>query len=296
MSFLAIHIVTNQTVAEALSDVLFDLGALSISIEDNAAGTDAEIPLFGEPGYPAYALWEENTLTAFFDGNVDGDIIMQATMNTLEIKLTYCLESVLDTDWVRQTQSQFEPICISDRLWIMPTWHAIEKHPNRLYLVLDPGLAFGTGSHPTTRLCLHWLDSHLLAQKTVLDYGCGSGILAIAAMKLGAKEATGVDIDPQAIIASEKNTRQNNVDVDYQLADKILNRQFDLVVANILTNPLKTLAPILTQCCSPGGEILLSGILSHQVEEVLTTYQPYFDIRLQEEEEGWALLYGVRHI
>lgn len=295
MSFLAIHIMTHQQDTEALSDVLFDLGALSVSIEDQAAGTNAEVPLFGEPGAPAYALWENNMVTALFDETMDGDILMQAAINQLEVNLSYQLEAIADSDWVRKTQSQFEPICISDRLWITPSWHPIQDLGQRIYLELDPGLAFGTGSHPTTRLCLRWLDSHHLARKNLLDYGCGSGILTIAAIKLGATQATGVDIDPQAIIASKDNAKKNKVEVAFYDANTHLNAQYDIVIANILTNPLKVLAPALAQYCKPQGEIVLSGILSEQAEEIITLYSQWFTIATQENEEGWVLIHGYRH-
>lgn len=295
MSWVAIHVTISADNAEHLSEVLFDLGALSVSVEDALAGTDREEPIFGEPGVPGDALWKENILSALFDADTDGNRIIEAVASRLDIPTPpYRLETIADTDWVRATQAQFDPIAISDRLWITPTWHTPPEDSTAVNLILDPGLAFGTGSHPTTRLCLQWLDSHDLMHKTLLDYGCGSGILAIAAMKLGAKQADGVDIDPQAMIASKQNAEQNQVNVNFYLPDALPAGQYDLVVANILTNPLKALATILAYRCAPGGQIILSGILSEQANDILTIYQEWFDIALAKEEEGWVLLHGIR--
>jgi ribosomal protein L11 methyltransferase len=193
---------------------------------------------------------------------------------------------------VRLTQSQFEPIHISSRLWIVPTWHT-PSDPNAVNIVLDPGLAFGTGSHPTTRLCLRWLDSNLKGGERVLDYGCGSGILAIAAMKLGAAQAIGVDVDFQAVVASRGNAVANQVDnVQFYLPDDVPQSTYDLVMANILTNPLRLLAPLLANATRPGGQIVLSGILEEQAQEVMNIYQQWFDLDVPIFEDGWSCLSG----
>lgn len=295
MSWLAIHISTDAQCAERLSAVLFDLGALSVSLEDAHAGTTAEEPIFGEPGEPVDALWQASILTALFDQAIDGDIIMQAAINQLNIVLPpYHLAYIADTDWVRATQSQFDPISISDRLWITPSWHEAPSDQQAINLILDPGLAFGTGSHPTTRLCLQWLDSHALQGKSLLDYGCGSGILAIAAMKLGATKVDGVDIDAQAMIASQQNAEQNDVNVAFYLPDAAPQGQYDIVIANILTNPLKALAPMLAHRCLPSGEIVLSGILSEQANDIIAIYTEWFEIAVSQETEGWVLIHGYR--
>ena len=203
---------------------------------------------------------------------------------------------------MRLTQSQFEPIPISPRLWIVPTWHT-PSDPGAINIVLDPGLAFGTGSHPTTRLCLRWLDDHLQGGENVLDYGCGSGILAIAAIKLGAASATGVDVDSQAVQASRDNAIANRVtDIQFFLPNACpelcrrdaLPGSFDLVVANILTNPLRMLAPLLANATRQGGHIVLSGILEEQAQEVMKIYQQWFDLNAPIFEEGWTCLSGCK--
>ena len=207
--------------------------------------------------------------------------------------LSYDSETLEDQDWVRLTQSQFDPIQISERLWITPSWH---KAPagNAVNLQLDPGLAFGTGSHPTTRLCLKWLDTQLKGGESVLDYGCGSGILTIAALKLGAGSAVGVDIDEQAIRASNDNAAQNNVQAHFYLPDGLPQGQFDVVVANILANPLRMLGEMLAARTKQGGRIVLSGLLAEQSEELGEIYSQWFDIEPAETEEGWARLSGVK--
>ena len=193
---------------------------------------------------------------------------------------------------MRLTQSQFEPIPISSRLWIVPTWHT-PVDPNAINIVLDPGLAFGTGSHPTTRLCLRWLDENLKSGESVLDYGCGSGILAIAALKLGAAHAVGVDVDSQAIQASRDNALVNRVEnALFNLPDSVPQSSYDLVVANILTNPLRLLAPLLANATRQGGRIVLSGILEEQAQDVIKIYNQWFDIKAPIFEDGWTCLSG----
>ena len=197
-----------------------------------------------------------------------------------------------DNDWVRLTQSQFDPIRISQRLWIVPSWHA-PVEADAINIVLDPGLAFGTGSHPTTRLCLRWLDENLRGGESVLDYGCGSGILAIAAMKLGAGRAVGIDVDPQAVQSSRDNAQAHHVEAQFNLPTDSLP-QYDVVVANILTNPLKMLAPLLAGATRTGGQIVLSGILSEQANDVMQVYSQWFNLRPPVMEDGWACLSGTR--
>ncbi len=199
-----------------------------------------------------------------------------------------------DQDWVRATQSQFGPIEITPALWIVPSWSA-PVTPGALNLVLDPGLAFGTGSHPTTSLCLQWLAATPLAGARVLDYGCGSGILAIAAAKLGAREVTGTDIDAQALVASRENAVRNAVTARFVGPDALPPAaQYDIVVANILANPLMVLAPALAQRVRPGGAIVLSGVLAVQATEVAACYAPWFRIGVWKEEDGWVALAGTR--
>jgi ribosomal protein L11 methyltransferase len=195
------------------------------------------------------------------------------------------VSSVEEQDWVRLTQDQFEPIAVTSRLWIVPTWHE-PVDPAALNLRLDPGLAFGTGSHPTTRLCLRWLDRHLAAGASVVDYGCGSGVLAIAAGLLGAGTVSGVDIDPRAVIASRDNAARNGVAAMFF--------EPDVVVANILSNPLRVLAPLICGLARSGGAVVLSGILSEQRDLVAEAYRPWLDLQPAQEEEGWVCLWGIK--
>lgn len=294
MSWLSLIINASADTAESLSDALFDLGALSVSIEDAQAGTAAEQPIFGEPGEPTDVVWRDSNVVALFEADSDiPTILAQVAEQTGVAVAHHKVEHVAEQDWVRMTQAQFDPIQISERLWITPTWHQ-PPDPQAINLQLDPGLAFGTGSHPTTRLCLRWLDNNLRAGETLLDYGCGSGILAIAAVKLGAGKTTGIDIDPQAIVASKQNAEQNNVVADFRLPDSMLNEQFDVVLANILTNPLKVLAPLLASATRTGGRIALSGVLQEQAEEVMAIYQQWFDLAPTVFDEGWACISGTR--
>jgi ribosomal protein L11 methyltransferase len=295
MSWLSLKIEADEHSAGPLSDALMDLGALSSAIEDADAETAREQAIFGEPGAPADSVWQHNVVSGLFDADSDISAIVAAAARAAGLcePPRYTLETVAEQDWVRLTQSQFEPIRISERLWITPTWHSVPD-ANAINLVLDPGLAFGTGSHPTTRLCLQWLERNLAGGESVLDYGCGSGILAIAAMKLGAGQATGIDIDPQAISASRQNALQNQVTANFFLPDAAPKASADIVVANILTNPLKVLAPLLADATRKGGKIALSGVLVTQAEDVLVIYRQYFDIAVAAEDEGWVCLAGVR--
>ncbi len=295
MAWQALKIAADAKTAESLSDALMDLGALSVSIEDAHAGTENEQEIFGEPGEPPAGVWQDARINALFEADADLPAMVAAAAQAagLEVAPTFEVEAVEEQDWVRQTQAQFAPIPISPRLWIVPTWHE-SPDPAAINLILDPGLAFGTGSHPTTRLCLQWLDRNLRGGETVLDYGCGSGILAIAALKLGAGQVIGVDIDPQAIQASLFNAQQNQVDAKFYLPNDAPSVCVDVVVANILTNPLKMLAPMLANAVRPGGRIVLSGILSHQADAVLAVYRTWFDIEVADESEGWSCLSGIR--
>lgn len=294
MPWQELRITADSTHAEALSDALFDLGALSVSIEDAAAGTADEKPIFGEPGEPVDQLWEKSIVVALLEENTSAELMAAAAANAVKIVLPpYTVCKVEDQDWVRLTQAQFDPIPISARLWITPTWHECPD-PAAVSIQLDPGLAFGTGSHPTTRLCLKWIDANLKGGETVLDYGCGSGILAIAAQKLGAGATDGVDIDPQAMIASKQNAEQNHVGIGFYLPDAAPEGQYDVVLANILTNPLKALAPLLSGKVRSGGRIALSGILAEQADDVMTIYGQWFDFAPPAVEEGWVCLSGTR--
>jgi len=295
MAWQSVKIPADEQTAETLSDALMDLGALSASMEDALAGTDQEMPIFGEPGEPEAGLWQSSIVNVLFPADADVPAIMNAAAKVIGLDATprFTIEHLQEQDWVRLTQSQFDPIPISSRLWIIPTWHAAPM-PDAINLILDPGLAFGTGSHPTTRLCLQWLDENIKGGESVLDYGCGSGILAIAAIKLGAKRAVGTDIDPQAIQASRDNAAQNQVGAEFHLPDAMPPFQADILVANILTNPLKVLAPALASTLERGGRIVLSGILAEQAQDVLAIYREWFDIETSGQDEGWVRLSGVK--
>ncbi len=295
MAWLTLIADTDAQHAEALSEALMEGGALSVDLLDADADTPDEQAIFGEPGEPPPGVWQHNRISALFDQDQDVVAILQAAVTAVGLQKLpeYRIETLADNDWVRLTQSQFEPIPISPRLWIVPTWHT-PSDPDAINIVLDPGLAFGTGSHPTTRLCLRWLDSHMPKGVTVLDYGCGSGILAIAAIKLGAAHAVGVDVDRQAVVASRDNAIANQVDdVAFYLPDGCdAKATYDLVVANILTNPLRMLAPLLAGATKQGGQIVLSGILQEQAEDVMAIYGQWFDLNSPVFEDGWSCLSG----
>ncbi|MBI4989468.1 MAG: 50S ribosomal protein L11 methyltransferase [Rhodocyclales bacterium] len=293
--WLSVAVATDADHAEALSDALLALGALSVSVEDADAGTEREMPQFGEPGSTSAPLWDRSRVLALFDKHADIPLLVAAAAGEAGLAATpsYDVTEIAEQDWVRLTQSQFEPIRINARLWIVPSWHEAPD-PDAINLDLDPGLAFGTGSHPTTRLCLEWLCAHVQAGASVLDYGCGSGILAIAAAKLGGGCVAGVDIDDNALAAAADNAERNRVTLQLSHSRHPLDMSFDIVVANILTNPLCVLAPLLAERTRPGGRIALSGILSTQVEQVRQAYRPAFDLTVWAEREGWSLLEGVR--
>ena len=287
--------------------------------EDADADSPDEQPLFGEPvppglpgtgaGYlPQTFGWKRTRLAVLLDATEDDSAagqtpapanlaVLQEAADSLEKPLPDIVGTrrVDDQDWVRLTQAQFDPIPVGQRLLILPSWHAAETQAgDREALIIDPGLAFGTGSHPTTRLCLEWLDEHDPRGLRVIDYGCGSGILTIAALKLGAGSATGVDIDPQAIKASISNAAQNSVQAAFYLPDALPAGQFDTVVANILANPLRLLGEMLAARTKTGGRIVLSGILAEQAQEMAAIYAQWFDMQPAVTDSGWVLLSGIK--
>lgn len=294
MAWISLKIEAQDHTAELISDTLMDLGALSAIIEDANAETIDEQPIFGEPGDPPPGIWQQNLVSALFDDGIDPVQVMQDLQDHTQLQdMRYTVETIEEQDWVRATQSQFDPIKINDQLWIVPTWHQAPDS-NALNIVLDPGLAFGTGSHPTTHLCLAWLTRTIQPQHTVLDYGCGSGILAIAAKKLGASRVLGTDIDAQAIQASEFNAEQNQVEAEFLMASQFQSEAFDIVVANILSSALSVLAPALAKACKPGGKIALSGILREQETDVSNIYAEWFDMQPAQYMDAWVLLTGTR--
>jgi ribosomal protein L11 methyltransferase len=301
MNYVEIVIEVARDHAEALSDALMEAGALSVSVEDADEGTDAEKPLFGEPGMePEEAAWDHSRVVALTAEDADQAAIVAdaAAAISLDEVPKYTLRGVEEQDWVRLTQSQFDPIHIGKNIWVVPSWHEAPD-ANALILELDPGLAFGTGSHPTTRLCMEWLEAHPAPGKTVLDYGCGSGILAMVAKKLGAGEVAGVDIDPQAIASARDNAERNKVgEIGYFLPDAFAQSahaqaRFDIVVANILSSPLKLMAPMLSGRVADGGALILSGVLARQAEEVAAAYAPFIKLGVWAELDGWVALHGV---
>lgn len=293
MAWLSVTLDADAATAAALSDALLDAGALSASIEDADAGTELETPQFGEPGMPTEPGWERSRVVALFDTDADLDGIIGAAAAAIKLEKipAWTVEEIAEQNWVQLTQAQFDPIRISDRLWIVPSWHEAPA-PDAINLILDPGMAFGTGSHPTTRLCLEWLDRHLDSGASVLDYGCGSGILAIAAAKLGAASVSGVDIDPQAVTAARDNAERNGVSAQFTDLEKPVRGEYDVVVANILANPLKALAPAIAAHVRPGGALILSGILAEQAEDLIAIYRPYADLTVADTREGWVCLAG----
>ncbi len=264
-------------------------------MEDANAGSAHESPLYGEPGMPAEGAWPQCLIKALCARDADPVNLVTAACAQIGLAPTpaYRTEQVEEQDWVRLSQSQFEPIRISGKLWIVPSWATIPD-PDAVNLVLDPGFAFGSGSHPTTRLCLQWLERTIRGGERVLDYGCGSGILAIAALRLGAGEALGVDVDPLALAAARANAARNRVDARFVNAETLPEFQANLVAANILANPLVLLAPLLAAHTIAQGRIALSGIIATQAAEVITAYAHWFAMRVCARDEGWALLEGVR--
>lgn len=287
-------IVAGET-AQSLSDALLDVGALSVSIEDADAGTHDEQPRFGEPDTPAPEPWPHSKVLAMFESSAPLDALLAQAAQAcgLHPSPRPVITTIEEQDWVKQTQAQFAPIQVSERLWIVPSWHE-PPDPRAINLLLDPGLAFGTGTHPTTRLCLEWLEGHVHGGETVIDYGCGSGILAIAAARLGAGRILGVDIDPVAVDAARANAHRNRVDGIFQDVSTLLRESADIVLANILANPLRVLAPALAALTRPGGRLVLAGLLTSQQEEIAAVYEPYFAIRPFAVREGWVALDGVR--
>ena len=301
MSWIEIVVEVAREHAENLSDALMEVGALSVSVEDADEGTDAEKPLFGEPGMESNEkAWEHSRVVALLAIDTDHATLLSdaCAQIGLEPLPAYTTRSVEDQDWVRLTQSQFEPIHIGKNIWVVPSWHAAPD-ANALVLELDPGLAFGTGSHPTTRLCMEWLEAHAPIGATVLDYGCGSGILAMVAEKLRASKVIGVDIDPQAIESARFNAERNHCQIEYALPEEFgtthpSGEQFNVVVANILSSPLKLMAPMLAGRVAAGGSLVLSGILARQADEVAAAYAPYIQLSVWAEHEGWVAMTGVR--
>ena len=300
---LEVTLLADEDSAEPLADALLEAGALSVAIEDADAASELESPLFGEPGFePERQAWQRSRLRILLDGNQqDSERLIAAATTAIGRSAGLPIEScaaVADADWVSASQAQFPPTRISERLWIVPSWHDIPD-PSAVVVRLDPGVAFGTGTHPTTQLCLAWLDQHVTAGASVLDYGCGSGILSIAAGKLGAGTIVGVDVDEQALAAARANSTVNAVTARYTGPAGLAPGVFDIVVANILSNPLKLLAPALLARVAPGGALVLSGVLERQADEVIAAYRRVdagLALRLWRADDGWVCLAGGRSV
>ena len=294
MSWTNLIVQTNKQEVDSLSDFLIALGAISTSIEDSNLNQINEELIFGEPNNRPQQFWENNTVQALFEKKIDIEIIKAALIAKFDTS-SFSIEAsdIQDQDWVKLTQSQFSPINIHDKLWIIPTWHEIQNN-KAINLILDPGLAFGTGAHPTTHLCLLWLLKNVKKNVTVLDYGCGSGILSIAAKKIGAKKVFGVDIDDQAIKSSHSNAETNNVEIFYCNSEIKMNYKTDLVVANILSSALSVLAPVLAEHCNAKGKIALSGVLQSQEKDLKKIYSQWFDFQPSHYKDGWVLISGIK--
>ena len=282
---------------ELLSDALDALDALSVSVEDADAQTDAEQALFGEPGMPPPKDgWQRSRVLALFHEQAQAQSVLQLLQ--AQDFFSGCeflgINEVPEQDWVRLTQSQFAPVEITSDFWIVPTWHEPPAQA-RVVIRLDPGLAFGTGTHPTTRMCLRWIAQHedSDALKRVLDYGCGSGILAVGAAKFGATEIDAVDIDAAAVDATDLNAQANQVTLRAGQPE-LASGTYQTVLANILATPLKVLAPLLWSRVSEGGHLVLAGILARQVDELKDAYAPYCALRVADEEDGWILMTAQR--
>ncbi len=282
-----------QDRVETLSEALEALEALSVSVEDADAQTDAEQALFGEPGMPPpQAGWQRSKVVALFATEaaaLEAQALL-AVQDFFEGCTVVALAPLQDQDWVRLTQSQFAPVDITPDFWIVPTWHEPPARAQRV-IRLDPGLAFGTGTHPTTRMCLRWIarQGSPAALGRVLDYGCGSGILAIGAAKFGAVEIDAVDIDPDAVTSTEFNALANHVQLNAGLPDKAKG-EYQTVLANILATPLKMLAPLLVSHVQQGGHLVLAGILERQADELKEAYAPYIQLEVADSEDGWILM------
>ena len=288
-------LVCREADVEIVSDALMEIDALAVSVEDADADTAAERALFGEPGMPApKAGWERSVVKALFASEAEATeaatlVLAQDWAADVHVQ---AIQSVPEQDWVRLTQSQFAPVEITPEFWIVPSWHEAPPQAKRV-MRLDPGLAFGTGTHPTTRMCLRWIATHAQPWSRVLDYGCGSGILAIGAALHGAQAIDAVDIDPAAVTSSTDNAAANGVTLNVGLPE-LATGDYPLVIANILAMPLKLLAPLLCAHVAPGGHLILAGILSRQADELKAAYAPWLALEVSDEEDGWILMTARR--
>jgi len=280
---------------DVLSEALDALDALSVSVEDADAETEHEQALFGEPGMPPPKEgWQRSKMVALFAKEEEAQeaAVLLAAQDFFESCQILSIAAVPDQDWVRLTQSQFAPVEITPEFWIVPTWHEPPAQAREV-IRLDPGLAFGTGTHPTTRMCLRWIATHAVTSQRVLDYGCGSGILAIGAAKFGASHIDAVDIDEAAVTSTELNAQANGVELNAGLPE-LAQGTYNTVLANILATPLKVLAPLLCSHVQAGGHLVLAGILERQEEELIQAYAPHLTLKVSDREDGWILMTAQR--
>jgi ribosomal protein L11 methyltransferase len=288
MAWLQLKVRSSASEADAVEDVLLAAGAAAVTLEDSA-----DQPLF-EPPIGTTPLWQDTTVIGLFNADIDVATATLHINNALQPSDPLKFEILEDKDWVRAWMDDYHPIQFGERLWICPSW-CEPPNPEAVNLMLDPGLAFGTGTHPTTAMCMRWLDKQDLLGKTVWDYGCGSGILAIAALLLGASAATGNDIDPQALTASRDNAQRNGIaDASFELllGAPTTTKQVDVVVANILAGPLVALSDGIAALCKPGGQLALSGILDTQAKEIIECYSQWFDLDPPTVTEEWVCISG----
>lgn len=295
MAWKSVSFLTDASHAESICDALLEIGALAASIEDADAGTPDEQPQFGEPGSVNSPGWAHSRVIALFEPDADIPTLLASAADSTGLPNipSFAVEEIAEQNWVQLTQSQFDPIRISDKLWIVPSWHDAPD-PAAVNLILDPGMAFGTGSHPTTRLCLEWLERTVTPNCSLLDYGCGSGILAIAGARLGAGKVAGVDIDPQAVEAAYANAERNGVEALFADSTQPVAGEYDLVVANILSNPLRVLAPAICSHVRSRGRLALSGILREQAEEIIAIYARWLPLEVADTREDWVCLAGIK--
>ena len=295
MPYISVATIIDSHLADALSDALIAAGALSVDTADADAGTAWERPIFDEPSEFPASGWSRARVTALLPAEADAPAVLDAALRDAGAPAESACEvtRVEDEDWVRRTQAQFAPQRITPDLWVVPSWHE-PPDPRAINIVLDPGLAFGTGTHPTTRLCLRWLAREVRGGESVLDVGCGSGILAIASIQLGAARACGVDIDPQAVQAATQNAARNGVNATFFGAAEHVREPAHIIVANILAQPLVVLAPLIANLNASGGRLALSGILEAQAAEVTDAYRAWYDFEPPCQEDGWMLLSAVR--
>lgn len=300
MPWQSITLELAEAEAEALSDALLEAGAVSVAIENALVESTRVLARDAESDWNALPVWHRNRVEVLLAPDADADAILLEAARAAGIgALPAALRRRMDdADWVRRSQAQFAPIAVTDRLWIVPSWHDAPADSGAVVVRLDPGLAFGTGSHPTTRLVLAWLAQwlHYDADRPtrVLDYGCGSGILAIAAGKLGAFQVDAVDTDPQALIATRENAQRNAVALRALLPDNLPSGEYDMVVANILAKPLIQLAPLFAARVRRAGRLALSGLLENQADDVIAAYAPAFEARVAAREDRWALVEAIR--